>query len=270
MKDTQRYLWESLAENEDLVFFYATAPVSGVVGFGIVRTKFRQDSPLWPAERVRNEVIWPLRFEYDFVSCLPPSSWQRSKVGEELRPRARSGFQVLSADLANRFIKELPTSVSAGVLVSSAIGPRAPLFPASAPAIPERGSQHHRLKSLLVEIGSLQRFVADMEFPIESRRLDVVWRRVQRSVPSYVFEVQVGGNLTEAMGKLKQAYDHWNSNLFLVGAEQHRAGVSQLAGGAFREIQERVKFIEHQQVEDLYTRKRAFVDFETQLGILAP
>jgi len=70
------------------------------------------------------------------------------------------------------------------------------------------------------------------------------------------------------MGKLKHAFDLWNSNIFLVGKNEHRAPANQLAGGTFREIQQRLRFIEVSQVEDLYQRKRAYRELEGQLGIL--
>jgi hypothetical protein len=47
-------------------------------------------------------------------------------------------------------------------------------------------------------------------------KLDVAWRRVEKGSPTYVFEVQIGGDLYHAIGKLKHAHDLWNSNIFLV------------------------------------------------------
>lgn len=271
LKASQRNHWEAISENEDLVFFYATSPVSGVVGYGVVRTKLFQHSLLWPDERARNEVIWPLRFEFDVISCLPPASWERSRVGkDELRPRVRIGFQPLSPELAQRFLGELPAAVPQGLVLAEPIGPRSGLARPIAPAIPTGLTLHDQAKLLIAEIGRMQKFVSDVEFPIENRRIDVVWRRVARSVPSHVFEVQVSGNLTEALGKLKQAFDLWNSNLFLVGNDEHRSGVSQLTAGTFREIGQRVKFLEHRQIGELYQRKRDYMDMETGLGILAP
>lgn len=134
--------------------------------------------------------------------------------------------------------------------------------------MPVVGDQHDRTKELLVHIGRLQNLVADTEFPLDNRRVDVAWRRVQRAVPSYVFEVQVSGNLTEAMGKLKQAYELWNSRVFVVGKPEHRNPVNQLLGGAFRELHQRLGFVELAQVEELYQRKRAYRELESQLGIL--
>lgn len=270
LKSSQRRFWDSFEENNDLIFFYATRPVSGVVGYGIIRTKLFQNSPLWPAERARNEVIWPLRFEFDVLACLPPSAWEKAKVGkEELKSTVRSGFQSLAPDLAEKFMKELPASVPTALVLSQPLGLRGKLGRQPLASIPvEVGNLHDHTQNMLAEIGRMQKYVADTEFPIETRRLDVVWRRVQRSVPSYVFEVQVSGNLTEALGKLKQAHDLWNSNIFLVGKEEHRSPAAQLAGGTFHEIQDRLKFIELPQVEELYRRKRAYREFEDQMGIL--
>lgn len=270
LKKTQRHYWESLTENTDLVFFYVTSPVAGVVGHGLVRTKLHQPSPLWPEERARNEVIWPLRFEFDVLSCLPPYAWAESKVtSAELKSRVRSGFQSLDGATAGELIRTLPAQAPRDLVLSAPGGLRnQPTALATATDAPMPGDAHARAQWQLAEIGRLQRFMAETEYPIENRRLDVVWRRVQRSVPSYVFEVQVSGNLTEGIGKLKQAFDIWNSNVFLVGREEHRQPVNQLLAATFREIQHRLRFIELAQVEELYQSKRAYRELEGQLGIL--
>ncbi len=271
LKATQRRYWEAITENSDIVFFYVTTPVAGVVGYGIVRTKLHQNSPLWPEERARNEIVWPLRFEFDVLACLPPRFWNAQKVVlSELKIRARSGFQSLEAAIAQDLLPALPSGVPQELLVITTVGLRAKpagIAPTEVPAAV--ADPHSHAQWVLAEIGRFQRYVADTEYPLENRRLDVVWRRVQRSVPSFVFEVQVGGNLTEAMGKLKQAFDLWNSNIFLVGKEEHRAPADQLLGGTFHEIQHRLRFLEIAQVEDLYQRKRAYRELESQLGILA-
>lgn len=269
LRRTQRHYWEAIAENSDILFFYVTRPVSGVVGYGTARTKLHQPSPLWPEERARNEVIWPLRFEFDTLSCLPPSLWQQQRISsQDLKARARSGFQSIDRALAEELLRPLPAGFPEGLVLTSPIGLRAaPIQIAGSDNAPGVADPHGRAQWLIAEIGRLQRFVADTEYPLENRRLDVVWRRVQRSVPSFVFEVQVGGNLTEGVGKLKQAYDLWNSNIFLVGREEHRRATGELAQGAFHEIQHRLRFIELDQVEELYQSKRAYRELEGALGI---
>jgi hypothetical protein len=164
------------------------------------------------------------------IGALPPSSWQEQKIVlDELKARVRSGFQSLEQRLAEELLKSLPTQVPSDLVLPHVFAPRStPLPPQPAQIATEPADPHGHTQQLLVEIGRLQRFIAESEFPLETRRLDVVWRRVQRSVPSYVFEVQVAGNLTEAMAKLKQAFETWNSNIFLVGNEDHRGAVNQL------------------------------------------
>jgi hypothetical protein len=267
LKLTQRRFWEAMVENNDLVFFYATSPISGVVGYGLLRAKLQQNSPLWPDERVRNEIIWPLRFEFDVLSCLNPASWGSQRISsDDLKVRARSGYQALEPSKAQALIVALPAVVPGALVAASPIGPRArPIVP---PAGPPTGDLHQQTQTLLAEIGQLQRYLSETEYPLENRRLDVVWRRVQRAVPSYVFEVQVSGNLTDAMGKLKQAYETWNSHVFLVGKEEHRRPVAELSSGMFHEIQHRLKFVDVRQVQELHARKLAYREFENQLGIL--
>ena len=108
LKKTQRNLWESLTEG-DTVLFYATQPVSGIIGHGRVRTKFCQDKPLWPGEVRKGEIIWPLRFEFDVESCLPKEQWKAKKlVSKKIWPRA--GFQLISKDVAVELISAIGTT----------------------------------------------------------------------------------------------------------------------------------------------------------------
>jgi len=77
-------------------------------------------------------------------------------------------------------------------------------------------ASHEDIKAYLLEIGRIQGYIAEEEYPLDSTRLDVVWRKVERSVPTFVFEIQIGGDIYHAMAKLKHAFDLWNSNIFLV------------------------------------------------------
>lgn len=94
-----------------------------------------------------------------------------------------------------------------------------------------------------------------------------MWRRVTKSVPTYVFEIQVGGDIYQALAKLKDAFDLWNSHIFIVAPESERRKVNNLLSGAFHEIGSRINFIELEQVDELYQRKKNYKDFERELGI---
>ena len=265
LKTTQRLLWESVDER-DKVLFYSTNPVGGIIGYGVVRTKFTQDKPLWPDEIKNNEVIWPLRFEFDVEFCLPPDKWKEDKlISKELFPRA--GFQLLNESIACELLSKMHNV--------EYIVPQVEV-PAVAEDISEYISteneekpiiSHSFLQDRLIQIGKLQNFIAEKEYPFDIGKLDVVWRRVINSVPTYVFEVQIGGDIYHALGKLKHAYDLWNSHIFFVASEKDYSKATGLLSGTYHEISDHIRYIELEKVEELYKRKKAYFDFEKELGI---
>ncbi len=268
LRQTQVHLWDRL-EERDTLLFYVTSPVSGAVGHGTVRMKFRQSQPLWPEEITESKVIWPLRFEFNVEYCLPSDRWQTSKVtSPELFPRG--GFQALSPSTAQQLVSKLAPSPKKYHVTVPAPTPVEEIVPSDARESRQDElvmPSHDGLKHRLVEIGRLQGYLADDEYVFDTGRLDVVWRRVERSVPTYVFEVQVGGDVYHALGKLKHAFDLWNSHIFIVAPQEDRNRVESLLSGTFHEINHRIKFIELDKVEELYKRKRAYLDFEKELGI---
>lgn len=249
----QTGLWETISPG-DYVLFYATSPVSGMIGYGVVRTKFRQDKPLWPQEIREGKVIWPHRFEFDVKFCFPQDRWETQKiVSDAARAIARGGFQAIREELANELIRDLAPEAIA---------------PPSAPSAEKKGvSPHDEIKSKLVEIGRLQKLIAESEYDMDGARLDVVWRRIDRAVPAYVFEVQIGGDPYHAIGKLKHAFDLWNSNIFLVVSDEDVTKARELLTGTFHEIEGKVKLVELAKIDELFRRKKAYRDFEAELGI---
>ena len=267
LKETQRHLWESLREN-DTVLFYATKPVGGLIGYGSVHTKFQQNQPLWPQEFQEGRVIWPLKFEFDVEYCLPPAQWTIQKlVSKDLRPRG--GFQLLSQDTGKQLVSSLKTpdyatQASKPSLVAETHAQPEPKSETPAKAIPS----HEGIKDALIQIGKLQNFIAEPEYQFDIGKLDVVWRRVQQSVPTYVFEIQIGGNLYQALVKLKHAFDLWNSHVFLVSPQEDLSKALTLLSGTFHEIRDRLKFVDCLQVKELLARKKGYRDLEKELGIL--
>lgn len=266
LRKTQQHLWDALVEG-DRVLFYATHPVGGVIGHGIVRTKFRQTKPLWTDELRRNEVIWPLRFEFDIEGCLPRNEWKISRiVTKKIWPRA--GFQLIDRDIAEELFNALGET-------RYTVEKGEPFLIKESTAEYEKATElvksyiptHEGLQIKLMEIGKLQNFIAEKEYPFDIGRLDVVWRRVINSVPTYVFEVQIGGDIYHALSKLKHAFDLWNSHIFIVATEKDHDKANILLSGTFHEIEQRVKFIESNKIEELYERKKAYFNLEKELGI---
>ena len=69
--------------NGDMILFYCKTPVKGFVGAGIIRSKFKQDQPLWKEELLEKRIIWPFRFEFDVTHLLPIGEWKTQSVSNK-------------------------------------------------------------------------------------------------------------------------------------------------------------------------------------------
>lgn len=163
--------------------------------------------------------------------------------------RAKMGFRAVREDLATE------------VLVP---------FQAPVTSIKSDQSLHAQIVDSLLEIGRLQNYLSQKEYPMGKARLDVVWRRVQRSVPNFVFEVQISGNMYQALAKLKHAYDIWNSNIYLVLLDADKKQLDELLSGTFHEIRDRVRVLNEATVKRLIDLKKEIRDIESRLGITLP
>lgn len=254
-----RALWNMLREGDGLLF-YVSKPVHGIVGFGSVITKFIQTNPLWPEEIKRNEVIWPLRFEFEIEYCLPLSLWKSHKyTSHDLQMISRMVFQCYPMEEVNiaRAHLGLKPVVETGFSFPSE------LRVSTKPGI----ASHEDIKAYLLEIGRIQGYIAEEEYPLDSTRLDVVWRKVERSVPTFVFEIQIGGDIYHAMAKLKHAFDLWNSNIFLVATIANKSRYEELISGTFHEVADQMRFIEVSLVKELFDKKKAYKEMELALRI---
>lgn len=253
-------LWNMLREGDGLLF-YVSKPIHGIVGFGRVETKFKQTEPLWPEEVRRKEVVWPLRFEFDIEYCLPPNLWRTHKyTSHDLQLITRMVFQCYPIEEVN--------AARIGLGLTPVIEDSS--TPLSEPRVSSGiGTVNHKdVTADLAEIGRMQGYISDREYPIESTRLDVVWRRVERSVPTYVFEVQVAGDIYHAISKLKHAFDLWNSHIFLVASNEERGKYQELLAGTFHEVADKIQFLEIGLIQELLGKKRDYQKMEQALGIL--
>jgi predicted RNA-binding protein len=256
-----RSLWNMMREGDGLLF-YVSKPVHGIVGFGNVVAKFRQTNPLWPEELERNEVLWPLRFEFDVEYCLPPSLWKSKRyTSNDLQMVSRMVFQCYPIEEVN----------AARVALGLRLRPVVDIATPAANGLVTTGKgtalDHDKIKASLVEIGRIQGYVADEEYPLDSTRLDVVWRRVERSVPTFVFEIQIGGDIYHALAKLKHAFDLWNSRIFLVASMAEKSKYQELISGTFHEVADQVRFIDAAVVTELLKKKQGYKQMEYDLGI---
>lgn len=256
----KKVYWLAIAPN-DVILFYVTGKVKGIVGYGIVRGKFYQDVPVWDEEKRTGQVKWPLRFEFDIEFLLPENSWKDGKISVGGGGEFRQPLIFREWEEIEPIINELNPSASIKSL-------RDTLTLAPTATAEEVVPTHDNIKNLLLEIGKLQGYVANTEFPMEAERLDVVWRRLPESVPTYVFEVQVGGDLYHALGKLKHAHDIWNSRIFIVASARELGSVNKLLSGTFHELKSLLRFIEIEKIQSLHQSKQNIYQIEQELGLI--
>jgi hypothetical protein len=100
-------LWVSIAKG-DLLFFYATHPAKGVIGYGKIISTFRENKPLWPQEKEEGRSLWPLRIKFEIVSCLPIEEWPQKAIRlSRQRVMLRRAFQRLKDEVAKEIEQAL-------------------------------------------------------------------------------------------------------------------------------------------------------------------
>jgi predicted RNA-binding protein len=245
--------WEGLKKNDELLF-YCGKPVSGIIGWARAKNKFKQDKPLWKEELRQLRVIWPYRFDFEVLYVLPRTEWEKEAIRIKLGKRVMRGMsRVVDQKLVEQIYREIsqrwggPRPIDKGV---------------------ELLSEHDQIKKLLVELGVLSSYIAEQEYPLPDlkERLDVVWRRVVASVPTFVFEVHIEGNIHQALIKLKHAYDVWNSNIYLVVKDNEVDRVSKYLEGALHEIKARLKIISVSKVRELYDIQKKDFQLKSEVG----
>ena len=129
---------------------------------------------------------------------------------------------------------------------------------------------HEQLKEVIYEMGRMQGKYAYKEYPIEEKRLDVVWKKLPRedAVPYIVWEVSLSGDVFKDLAKLKHAYDLWNSIPVLVTTDEMIERIRAWVEGSFHEIKDVLRIISWRRVKELYEKKGEVKRLETELGIV--
>lgn len=259
--------WKAL-EPGDILFFYITKTIRGIVGVGRLRTKFIQDKPLWPDEMIARKVIYPFRFEFDIDYLIEGKEWKNKKIPIGLSiQEMRRGINILQKKTVENLYRNFKEKFSFDIAGLIEKEPEIMTREVESKEEVIVAPKHNELQELIFQIGRLNRFISEKEYPMGSERLDAVWRKVEGSVPTYVFEVQAGGDVYHALGKLKHAFDIWNSNIFLVAGKEdvEKAGI--LLDGTFHEIKDRIKIITSQKIYELFQQKKKWIDIEKEVGL---
>lgn len=255
--------WQRLSGG-DVLFFYAKSPVGGIIGHGHVAVKFKGQAPLWPDEIRAGRVIYPYRFEFEVTRLLDPQRWSKDRIPVRDLGMGIRLMGLVPAAVATRVLERIHERWGEGKVIREVA---TPYFEKPVVTPPEK-SRHDVAKELLVEIGQLRRWLADKEYSIDSERLDVVWRKVEKGVPRYVFEVQIGGDIYHALGKLKHASDLWGSKIFLVIDKDSISKVEELLSGTFHEIADQLRVVQLERLEMLQQALETVHALENELSLV--
>ena len=96
----------------------------------------------------------------------------------------------------------------------------------------------------------------------------MIWRKTAKSVPNWAFEVQIGGNLVEAMAKLKHAWDLYSSIPVLVTRAEQVPEADDLLGGSFHEMKEVARVLADDRLSEFYKVKLQFRELKNALCLV--
>lgn len=265
----------------DLLWFYSTSPVGGIVGIGIVKDKYMDDINLiWEEEQKKKEVIWPLRFRIHVLKALPTKLWRTNKIKvNDFNLFWQLGFQPLRKDHAIELWSRAKNSFGITDTESLFVGSTIiqPLVVREKQAIytPSIGEElsisHKELQDQIAEIGKLQFYYTEtehlLELPGERKSLDVIWKREIDGAPTYAFEVELSGMLERAIERLKFAFRKWNSQPRIIAPKESMKKLHNIIEVSDKDFLNRIKIYEPAQINSLLNHKRELKTLEQTLDL---
>jgi len=265
----------------DLLWFYCTYPVAGVIGIGTVKDKYVDNVNLtWEEELKKKEIIWPLRFRIHVLKVLPKNLWKTDKIKiSDFDLFWQVGFQPLKdvhvTKLHSRSKESFGIADIENLFVGSTI--IQPLIIRETQALyaspQEKGLvfSHKELQDQIAEIGKLQFYYTEIEHSIqltgEKKSLDVVWKREIDGVPTYAFEVELSGMLEKAIERLKFAFRKWNSQPRVIVPGEFIKKARNIVGATNKDFSSQIKIYEPLQITELLNQKRTLKQLEQTLDL---
>ncbi|MEM3387809.1 MAG: EVE domain-containing protein [Thermoproteota archaeon] len=87
--------WEKVFKG-DLLLFYVTSPVCGIVGVASVEGKAEENNILWHDEAVVGRAIYPYRIIFKPLFILDEEKWEKDKIAvKDFNVSVRAGLNSL-------------------------------------------------------------------------------------------------------------------------------------------------------------------------------
>lgn len=264
----------------DILWFYSTSPIGGVIGIGMVKDKYPDYINLiWKEELKQKEVVWPLRFRIHVLKILPQAQWRTDRIKiNDFGLLWQIGFQPLKDEhvlkLSERaedvFGEVGKEALFAGATITQPllVKEKKPLY---TPSEEKLFVSHKELQSQVAEIGKLQFYYTETEYPLElpgeKKNLDVVWKREIDGVPTFAFEVELSGMLEKAIERLKFAFRKWNSRPRIIITKEFIKKAHNIITASNKDFSQHIKIYEPHQVVELLNQKRQLKTIEQNLEI---
>ncbi|MCX8072136.1 MAG: hypothetical protein N3C12_06770 [Candidatus Binatia bacterium] len=270
LKPSYRAEFASLSPGS-LAWVYVNKPIAGVVGLAMIRDKYIDEhTPLWPEELEENKVIWPLRFRLEIIRIFPERRWaDRAIPVSHFRLYMQRGFQRLSSQQHLWLREEFNGAFGLPPEASLDGGPTV-----WTPKVADRNDEamvslHRSLQELVAEMGRLQHYHSQIEFPLDddSEKLDVVWKRELGGVPTIAFEVEVSGVTTNALDRLRIAHERWAARPCIVVGGEDVTFVERNLTQSDDQFVRSIRVCPERQIRDVHRLKRRLRSLEETLGI---
>jgi hypothetical protein len=183
----------------------------------------------------------------------------------------RIGFQELSAEYASMIFKRITEKWGIGLgkgatlVTSPSVHEELTDYGTKEKSVeitPGQRDYHNHIQEVIAEAGRLQYYFTEIEYPIQNRRLDVVWKRELQGVPTFAFEVELSGGFERAITKLRFAFQLWNSRPLLIVPKEELARVEGLTQNEEKSFKENIRYYDPTIFQELLSKKRDLRSFE--------
>ena len=265
----------------DLLWFYSTSPISGVIGIGAVKDKYTDNTnPVWDEEIKNQQVIWPLRFRIQVLKVLPAFKWKDENIKiNDFGLFWQTALHLLNEKHVSELLKRSEPSfgninlenIYAGASIAAAENVNESTTTFKKTTEKKFELSHTNLKNKIAEIGKLQFYYSEVEYPIalpnEKKNLDVVWKRELEGVPTYAFEIELSGMLEKAIDRLVIAFRKWNSRPRIIVTKDHINKLQNVIGLTGKDFYNQLKIISPEQIDNLYKVKTNLKSIEQTLEL---
>ena len=108
--EINRVQWMKV-QPRDIVLFYATTPVKGLIGWGRVIERFEEQTPIWPQEKRVGHVLWPFRMRIAVEFIIPQDDWIEKRVKLDPSMSVQRSLMPLSETLGIDLVAKLKKAI---------------------------------------------------------------------------------------------------------------------------------------------------------------